>query len=106
MDFRSVTIMRNDCDDIPKHRKKKKSSTSRSNSKAKHKHDYSKECLLITEGNNHSHYATYCGICGKIENVKFFESVREDNGYYRLLDADEVYRKHSNLENIFVNSVW
>lgn len=98
--------MNNNYEDIPKHRKKKESSISKSNSKSKHKHDYSKECLLITGDNERPHYATYCSICGKIENVKFFETVREDDGYYRVLDADEVYEKHKNLEKIFVDDVW
>lgn len=93
-------------DDIPKHRKKKESSTSKSNSKSKHKHDYFKECLLITGENKQPHHATYCSICGKIENVKFFETVREDGDYYRVLDADEVYEKYKDVEKIYVDDIW
>lgn len=92
--------MNNNCDDIPKYKKKKESSTS------KYKHDYSKECLLITGENKRPHHATYCSICGKIENVKFFETVKDDSGYYRVLDTDEVYEKYQDLEKIYVDDVW
>lgn len=101
-----MMIMMSNYEEIPKHRKKKDSFTSKSSSKSKHKHDYSKECLLITNDDNHPHYATYCSICGKIENVKFFESEKEDSGYYRILDVEEVYEKYKNLEKIYLDDIW
>lgn len=89
-----------------KYRKKKDSSTSKSSSKSDHKHDYSKECLLIVEGNVHPKHAVYCSICGKIKNTIFFETEKEEGGLYRVLDSDEVYEKYKDLDHIFVKDVW
>ena len=75
--------------EIPKHRKKKQSSTSKSSTKSKHKHEY-KEVLLIQ--NNRPHWATVCKICGKINDLHFFE--------------DEVFEKYKDLENIVIEDIW
>lgn len=98
--------MNNNYEDIPKYRKKKESSTSKSNIKSEHKHNYSKKCLLITKDSKRPYYATYCSVCGKIENVSFFESVKEDGGHYRALNTDEIYEKYKDLEKIYVNNIW
>ena len=89
--------------EIPKHRKKKQSSTSKSNSKSKHKHEY-KEVLLINNG--HPHWSTVCKICGKIDNLHFFETERIDKRYHRSLDDDEVYEKYKDLEKIEIEDIW
>lgn len=89
--------------EIPKHRKKKQSSTSKSSTKSKHKHEY-KEVLLIH--NDRPHWATVCKICGKIGDLHFFETERTEQGYYRSLDADEVFDKYKDLENIIIEDIW
>ena len=89
--------------EIPKHRKKKQSSTSKSNTKSKHKHEY-KEVLLIH--NNRPHWATICKICGKIDDLHFFETEKAEQGYYRSLDSDEVFEKYKDLEKIVIEDIW
>lgn len=89
--------------EIPKHKKKKLSSTSKSSTKSKHKHEY-KEVLLIH--NNKPHWATICKICGKINDLHFFESERIEEGYYRSLDADEVLEKYKDLEKIEIEDIF
>ena len=83
--------------EIPKHRKKKQSSTSKSSTKSKHKHEY-KEVLLIH--NDRPHWATVCKICGKIDDLHFFESERTEEG------ADEVFEKYNDLEKIVIDDIW
>lgn len=92
-------------DDIPKYRKKKHSSTSKSDSKSKHKHDYSKECLLITAENGYPYYARYCSVCGKIEDIHFFETEKIENGYCRMLSNDEVFEKYKDLEKVYMDDL-
>ena len=89
--------------EIPKHRKKKQSSTSKSSIKSKHKHEY-KEVLLIH--NNKPHCATVCKICGKIGDLHFFETEKREDGLYRHLDYDEVFKKYNDLENIVIEDIW
>ena len=92
--------------EIPKHRKKKESSTSKSKYKAKHKHKYV-ECLLISEQYNRPYRAEYCTICGKIGDFKFFESVADGtSGFKRMLNADEIFERYENLEQIQVADIW
>ena len=89
--------------EIPKHRKKKQSSISKSSIKSKQKHEY-KEVLLIQ--NNRPHWATVCKICGKIGDLHFFETEKAEQGYYRSLDYDEVFKKYKDLENIVIEDIW
>jgi hypothetical protein len=98
-------MMCNIQDDIPKHRKKKGSSTSKSKEKSKHKHEYV-ECLLIERENNKPHRATYCKICGKIGDIKVFETEKTEKGYYRTLSSDEVFEKYKDLEKIYIEDLW
>ena len=88
--------------EIPKHRKKKQSSTSKSSTKSKHKHEY-KEVLLIH--NDRPHWATVCKICGKIDDLNFFETEKCEFGY-RSLVSDEVFEKYKDLENIVIEDIW
>lgn len=81
--------------EVPKYKKKKNSSVSDSRIKSKHKHIY-KDCLLVVDGTPRK--STYCKLCGKIGNVNFFDLVRTENGFYRTLHNDEVYRKYCKLE--------
>ena len=81
--------------EIPKYKKKKNSSVSDSRMKSKHKHIY-KDCLLVAD--DRPLKSTYCTICGKVGNVKFFDFVKSENGYSRMLRPDEIYRKYCNLE--------
>ena len=96
--------MSNFDNDIPKYIKKKQSSVSKSKEKSKHKHQYV-DCLLI-EDNGYPHKATYCKICGKIGDLSFFEKEQTKDGYFRILDTDEVFDKHKDLENIYIDDIW
>lgn len=89
--------------EVPKHKKKKKSSTSKSKTKSDHKHEY-EDCLLIT--NRNPYKATYCKICGKIGDVALFDSTRLDNGYYRILQPDEVFEKYKHLEQFYIDDIF
>lgn len=91
--------------EIPKYKKKKESNLSKSKSKSKHKHNY-KECLLISLEDDKPYYANYCEICGKINNLKFFETEKIENGHYRNLSKEEVYEKYKDLERFSVENIW
>ncbi|MGN0623189.1 MAG: hypothetical protein ACI4JA_04470 [Oscillospiraceae bacterium] len=90
-------------DEIPKYIKKK-SSKSKSANKSDHKHQY-EDCLLVDE-ENHPHKAQYCKICGKINNMIFFENERIDERLYRMLTDNEVFQKYKDLEQFQVKSMW
>lgn len=90
--------------EVPKYIKKKESSISKSKKKSKHKHEYV-NCLLVKD-NDRPYKATYCKICGKIGNINFFETERTENGYFRILDTDEVFEKYKDLEKIYIDDVW
>lgn len=90
--------------EIPKYIKKKESSVSKSKVKSKHKHEYT-YCLLVKD-NDRPYKAKYCKICGKIGDINFFETERTEDGYYRVLDTDEVFEKYKDLDKIYVEDVW
>ena len=92
-----------DNNEIPKYRKKKPSK-SKSANKSDHKHQYD-NCLLVDE-ENHPHKAEYCQICGKINNVKAFETERLDCGRFRILTYDEIFQKYKDLERFQVKDMW
>ena len=92
-----------DNNEIPKYRKKKPSK-SKSASKSDHKHQYD-DCLLVDE-ENRPHKAEYCIICGKINNVKTFETKRLDGGHFRMLTYDEVFQKYKGLKQFQVKDMW
>ena len=92
-----------DNNEIPKYRKKKPSK-SKSANKSDHKHQY-EDCLLVDE-ENHPHKAEYCKICGKINNVKMFETERIDRGHYRMLTDDETFQKYKGLKHFQVKDIW
>ena len=96
--------MENINNEIPKYIKKKESSVSKSKVKSKHKHEYV-DCLLVKD-NDRPYKATYCKICGKIGNINFFETERTENGYFRILDNDEVFEKYKDLERFYIDDVW
>jgi hypothetical protein len=89
----------------PKHLKKKDSNTSKSKKKSNHKHKYA-DCLLICKNNPHK--AKYCTECGKIANVKVFETKPTDGeGHYRVqLTSEEVFERYKGMKQIYVNSIW
>lgn len=89
--------------EIPKYRKKKPSK-SKSANKSNHKHKYI-DCLLVDD-ENRSYKAEYCQICGKINNVKAFETERLDDGYFRMLTDNEVFHKYKGLERFQVKDIW
>lgn len=89
--------------EVPKYHKKKQSSISKSSTKSKHKHEY-KPCLLIHNG--HPHWATTCKICGKIDDLHFFETEKREDGLYKQLDYDEVIEKYKDLEKIEIYDIW
>ena len=41
-----------------------------------------------------------------IGDLHFFETERTEQGYYRNLDADEVFEKYKHLENIVIDDIW
>ena len=89
--------------EIPKYRKKKPSK-SKSANKSDHKHQYD-DCLLIDE-ENRPHKAEYCVICGKINNVKAFETDRLDGGRFRMLTCDDIFHKYKGLKQFQVKDMW
>lgn len=89
--------------DIPKHQKKKESSTSKAKTKSNHKHEYI-DCLLIQSEHKLPLLGSCCKICGKIGDAKF-DTVLED-GYYRMLTSDEVYKKYQDLEKIYIDDIF
>lgn len=91
-------------DEIPKYIKKKESSVSKSKVKSKHKHEYI-DCLFVKD-NGHPYKATYCKICGKIGERNFMEVERTEDGYFRILDTDEVFEKYKGLEKIYIDDIW
>ena len=90
--------------EIPKYIKKKESSVSKSKVKSKHKHEYV-DCLLVKD-NGHPYKAKYCKICGKIGERNFMEVERTEDGYFRILDTDEVFEKYKGLERFYIDDVW
>ena len=88
---------------ISRHQKKKDSSVSKSNVKSKHKHEYV-ECLFINNGTPHR--GTHCKICGKIGEVRWFETEKLDNGMWKQIDYDEVYEKYSHMEKIEIEDMF
>ena len=86
------------------YKKKKQSSIFKSKEKSKHKHEYV-DCLLI-DRNNCPHRSEYCKICGKIRNINFFEVEITEDGYYRVLDTDEIFDKYKDLEKFYVDDIW
>lgn len=93
----------NNYDEIPKY-KKKKPQKSKSANKSNHKHQY-EDCMLVDE-ENHPHKAQYCKICGKINNVKVFETEEKNGGFYRMLTSYEVFQKYKNLEQFQIKDIW
>ena len=93
-----------DYEEIPKYVKRKRSSVSKSKNKSKHKHEYV-DCLLIEEDRK-PHKASYCKICGKVGDVKFFESEKTDHGTYRVLNAEEVFEKYKDLPQMYVKDIF
>lgn len=93
----------NNYDEIPKYRKKKLSK-SKSANKLDHKHQY-EGCLLVDE-ENRPHKAEYCQICGKINNVKVFETERLDSGHFRMLTDEEIFQKYKDLKLFQVKDMW
>lgn len=85
-----------------RYKKRKGSSVSKAKVKAKHKHTY-EDCLLFENGKPNK--ATYCSICGKIDDVKVFDFVRISGGY-RVLSEDEVLEKYKDLKKFEVESVF
>lgn len=95
--------------EIPKYQKK---STRQPPKKFKHKHKY-KQCLIMQKDKQvydklitRYHLAEYCIICGKIGDIKFFESEPYGEGYARILTNEEVLEKHKDLEVFEVSDIW
>lgn len=88
--------------EIEKYQKKKPSSVSKSRAKSNHKHD-KKECLLIK--NATPYLASYCTICGKINNWKM-PTIKIETGGYRMLNSQEVFAMYSELEQFKVDNLW
>lgn len=98
-------------EEVGKYRKKKKSNTSKSKYKSKHKHEY-KSCLIRymhdAYGRKFSsiRIASYCNLCGKIgENINHERKITEktENGYYRMLNSEEILKQNDDLPVFDVN---
>ena len=89
--------------EIPKYIKKKESSVSKSKEMSNHKHEYV-DCLFVKD--DYPQKGTYCKICGKIGDINFFELEEFESGFFRILDADEVFEKYKDLEKIYIESVF
>ena len=83
--------------EIPKYKKSKNSTVSKSSAKSRHKHEYV-ECLFINDDTPHR--GTYCKICGKVGDIQWFETEHTENGLWRVIDYDEVYKMYNNLEKV------
>lgn len=85
--------------EIPKHKKRKDSSTSKIKSRTDHKHEYI-DCLLESEINERNYFykAECCKRCGKIQHVKFFESL--------TLSPDEIREKYKGLPKFRVKDIF
>lgn len=94
--------------ETPSHRKRSKtSSLSKSFKKSKHKHMY-QPCLLSE--NSRLCRASYCTICGKINDLRFSETERLPSGCYRLLSQEEVWNLYKDypvfeVSDVFVSHV-
>jgi len=63
--------------------------------KSDHKHEY-QDCL-IKWGRSIS-VGKICSVCRKLVVVKFFETERNENGYYKMLNDREVLNKYPDLD--------
>ena len=98
-----MIIINNFDNEIPKYRKKKESSTSKSKTKSTHRHEYI-DYLLIEKGKPYK--AICCEICGKIGDVKLFESEPCENIGWRMLTSAEIFEKYNGLEQIEVDDIF
>lgn len=98
-------------DEVGKYRKKKQSNISKSKCKSKHKHEY-KSCLIRyaydAYGRKFSsiQIASYCNLCGKIgRNINPERKITEktENGYYRMLNNEEILKLNDDLPVFDVN---
>jgi hypothetical protein len=84
--------------DVPKYLKKKGSSVSKSKVKANNKHEYI-DCLFREETYNRIVKGSYCKICGKIGDIKFFDLKNS-----HLKTDDEILAEGTNLPIIHIHS--
>lgn len=92
--------------EVGKYKKKTKSNISKSKSKSKHKH-ISRQCLLVDK--NRPYLATYCSICGKVQNWQVPVSHGEIVGgkkCARQLTSEEVFEKYRELERVKVEDIF
>lgn len=85
--------------EVPKYRKRH---VKRSPAKSSHKHLY-EDCLLLDQ-NDHVFKASYCTICGRINNLRFAEVSKEPGGNYRVLTNTEVLEKYNGLPQFHVTN--
>lgn len=65
--------------------------------KSKHKHTYEK-CLVEINGFMAPALGERCTICNKIKLKDIFISEKDScSGFYRMLEADEIYEKYKDL---------
>lgn len=87
-----------------------------SHPKANHKHVY-RNCLVTCIGTDpidtnktveHCYRAQYCTICGKLTNLKFFETARSEYGTRLLLSlsTSEMQKQYPDFPTFSVNSIW
>ena len=61
-------------------------------------------CLgLLIDKSNSPHKAQYCTICGKVSNIKYFETEKMTNASYRMLSDKEVFDKFSGIPHFLVD---
>lgn len=100
-------------DEVGKYRKKKQSNMSKSKYKSKHKHEY-ESCLIrytykmYDKEFSSIQIASYCRLCGKIGgNIDSSRKVVEktENGFYRMLNSEEVLKLNNDLPVFDVNGL-
>ena len=97
-------MIQNNIDDAPKYMKRRASNKSDAREKSKHRHIYT-DCLLVEDG--HPHKATYCKLCGKIQDVKMFETKKSpESSCSVVMKDDEIFDKYKELEKFQVKTIF
>ena len=100
--------------EIGKYVKKKESNTSKAGKKSKHKHIY-EECIILDTNDKYWNYgryfprpllATYCTICGKLNNLVIPHDIVEDKYgvRYRSLTKEEIRVRYSHLPHFTIEN--
>lgn len=96
-------------DEAIRYRKKSDSNKSKASSKSDHKHQY-KGCLIRVVSNGHPenrvHSADYCVICGKLNNIKFFETIKTSDNHYRVMTNSDILDMYPDRDIFDINDLF